>query len=102
MRLALKISMAILVGVVLIFSLHSYLSIQRERAQLKDRLSREAMHLGQSLRVMLTQVWQISGEKAALTFLSTSNLVSGNIKVRWVWLDGKVPQHFDPDRKSVV
>jgi len=96
MRLALKISIAILIGVALIFSLHSYLSIQRERNQLKDRLNREALHLGQSLRVMLSQVWQLGGEQAALSFLNSSNLVSGNIKVRWVWIDGQPPQRFAP------
>jgi signal transduction histidine kinase len=96
MRLTLKITMAILLGVVLLFSLHSYLSIQRERTQLKERLSREALHLGQSLRVMLGDIWQIGGEEAAISFLERSNLVSGSFTVRWVWIDGPTDTHYRP------
>ncbi|ALC14949.1 sensor signal transduction histidine kinase [Desulfuromonas soudanensis] len=96
MRLTLKITMAILLGVVLLFSLHAYLSIQRERTQLKERLSREALHLGQSLRVMLGDIWKIGGEGAALNFLERSNLVSGSFTVRWVWIDGGTEMRYRP------
>lgn len=89
MRLTLKITMAILLGVVLLFSLHSYLSIQRERTQLKERLSREALHLGQSLRVMLDDIWKIGGEGAALSFLERSNLVSGSLPCAGSGLTGQ-------------
>ncbi|WP_027715989.1 sensor histidine kinase [Desulfuromonas sp. TF] len=96
MRLTLKITIAILLGVALLFSLNSYLSIQRERAQLKERLSREARHLGESLRVMLTEIWRIGGEQAAIGFLENSNLVSGPLKVRWVWLEGQAAPRYLP------
>ncbi len=96
MRLTLKITTATLLGVVLLFSLHSYLSIQRERTQLKQRLSREALQLGQSLRVMLSDIWQIGGERAAVSFLDRSNLVSGSFKVRWVWIDGQTAGRYRP------
>jgi signal transduction histidine kinase len=96
MRLTLKITIAILLGVALFFSLHSYLSIQRERAQLKERLSREARHLGESLRVMVTQVWRTGGEQAAIGFLDTANLVSGPLKVRWVWIEGQAAPRYLP------
>jgi signal transduction histidine kinase len=96
MRLTLKISIAFLLSVALLFSLHSYLSIQRERAQLKERLSREARHLGQSLRVMMTEIWRMGGEKAAIGFLDTTNLVSGPLRVRWVWVDDQTPERFRP------
>jgi signal transduction histidine kinase len=96
MRLTLKISIAILLGVALLFSLNSYLSIQRERAQLKERLSREARHLGESLRVMVTEIWRFGGEQAAIGFLENSNLVSGPLKVRWVWIEGEAAKRHLP------
>lgn len=96
MRLTLKISIAVLLSVVLLFSLHSYLSIQRERAQLKERLSREARHLGQSLRVMLTQIWQLGGERPAIDFLDSTNLASGQLQIRWVWLDAPTENRYRP------
>ncbi len=68
MRLTLKITFAVLLGVALIFSVYSYLSIQRERDQLKKNLSREARHIGESLRVIVTELWQQRGEEAAIAF----------------------------------
>jgi signal transduction histidine kinase len=96
MRLTLKITIAILLGVVLAFSFHSYLSIQRERTELKERLGREALHLGRSLRVMTTNIWSIAGEQAALRFLSHSNIASGAFRVRWVWLGPEMEKRFQP------
>jgi signal transduction histidine kinase len=96
MRLTLKITITVLLSVALLFSLDSYLSIQRERAQLKERLSREARYLGQSLRVLLTEIWRIGGEQAAIGFLDTTNLASGPIRVRWVWIDGSTAGRYQP------
>lgn len=89
MRLTLKITIAVLLSVALLFSLHSYLSIQRDRARLEKRVSREAIHLGQSLRIMLDKIWRSGGQKAAINFLQTTNLVSSPLRVRWVWVDGQ-------------
>jgi signal transduction histidine kinase len=96
MRLTLKITVAILLAVSLAFSLHSYFSIQRERVQLQERFGREAFDLGQSLRVMLTEIWRVSGARAAIHFLDTANLVSGPLKVRWVWIEGQPPERYRP------
>ncbi len=96
MRLTLKITIAILLGVVLAFSFHSYLSSQRERTQLTERLGLEALHLGQSLRVMMTDIWAISGEQAAIRFLDHSNIANGAFKVRWVWIESKPAKRYQP------
>jgi len=96
MRLTLRITIAVLLGVALIFSAYSYLSIQREREQLKKNLSREARHLGESLRVMVTETWKERGEVAALNFLLRANNIHKDILVRWVWIDEKAPQSYQP------
>jgi two-component system NtrC family sensor kinase len=96
MRLTFKITIAVLLSVALLFSLHSYLSIQRERTQLQERLSREARHLGQSLRVMLTEIWRMGGEQAAISFLDTTSLVSSPIRIHWVWIDGQGSERYRP------
>jgi two-component system, NtrC family, sensor kinase len=96
MRLTIKITLAILLGVVLIFSVYSYLSIQREREQLKRNLSREARHIGESLRVMVTELWQQHGEDEALGFLSRANQGYSETLVRWVWVSDNVPLSYQP------
>ncbi len=96
MRLTLKITIAILLGVALLFSIHSYLSIQRERAELKERLSREARHLGTTLRNLGGEIWRSGGERAALAFFESSNIASGPLRVRWVWLDRAASPRTQP------
>jgi signal transduction histidine kinase len=96
MRLTIKITLAVLLGVALIFSIYSYYSIQREREQLKKSLSRESRHLGESLRVMVTEIWQQRGEQEALAFLIRANQVHSEVLVRWVWVEEDVPAKFQP------
>ncbi|PLY02462.1 MAG: hypothetical protein C0622_05555, partial [Desulfuromonas sp.] len=96
MRLTVKITCAILLGMVLIFSIYSYFSIQRERDQLKKNLSREARHIGESLRVIVTEVWQRQGETEALAFLQKANKGYTQTLVRWVWVEGEVPEDYQP------
>ncbi len=96
MRLTLKITFAVMLGVVLIFSVYSYLSIQRERDQLKKNLSREARHLGESLRVMVTEIWKQGGEQEALAFIGRANRGYKDILVRWVWIEENQPVKFQP------
>lgn len=96
MRLTIKIILAVLLGIALIFSLYSYYSIQREREQLKKSLSREARHLGESLRVMVTEIWQQRGEKEAIGFLRRANEVHPETLVRWVWVEEGTDEKFMP------
>ncbi len=96
MRLTIRITAAITLGIVLIFSIHSYLSIQREREQLKKNLSREARNLGESLLFIVTEIWDSRGEKAALAFLSRRNLLSPSLPARWVWIDAEEGTKFSP------
>ena len=96
MRLTIKITLAILLGVVLIFSVYSYLSIQREREQLKRNLSREARHIGESLRVIVTELWQQRGEDEALGFLLRANQGYSETLVRWVWIRENAPPAYQP------
>jgi signal transduction histidine kinase len=96
MRLTLKIALAILFGVGLLLSLHSYQSVQREKDLLKANLSREARQVGQVMRVMLAEIWQSQGERAALAFLARSNAITGQMKVRWVWMDLTQPEPAAP------
>ncbi len=96
MRLTIKITFAVLLGVALIFSAYSYLSIQRERDQLKKNLSREARHIGESLRVIVTELWQQRGEDEALAFLQRANRGYTHTLVRWVWIYEETPAKYRP------
>ena len=96
MRLTIKITFAVLLGVALVFSAYSYFSIQRERQQLKKNLSRESRHIGESLRYLVTELWQQRGENVALAFLNKANQNYEQTLVRWVWIEGDIPPQFQP------
>src|SRR6056297_1126205 len=96
MRLTIKITFAVLMGVALIFSVFSYQSIQRERDQLKKNLSRESRHIGESLRVIVTELWQQRGQEAAIAFLQKANQSYSQTLVRWVWIQGETSLNYQP------
>lgn len=96
MRLTIKITFAVLLGFALIFSTYSYFSIQREREQLKKNLSREARHIGESLRVIVTELWQQRGEREAIAFLKKANQGYTQTLVRWVWIEEDVELQYQP------
>ena len=94
MRLTTKITLAVLLGVTLIFSAYSYFSIQRERAQLKKNLSRESRHIGESLRVIMVELWKQRGEEDAILFLKKANQGYKQTLVRWVWVEENPPPEY--------
>ncbi|MCW8893930.1 MAG: ATP-binding protein [Deltaproteobacteria bacterium] len=96
MRLTVKITFAVLLGIALILSAYSYFSIQREREQLKKNLSREARHIGESLRVIVTEIWQQRGEREAIAFLKKANQGYTETLVRWVWIDEEASAQYQP------
>lgn len=96
MRLTIKITVAVLLGIALIFSTYSYFSIQREREQLKKNLSREARHIGESLRVIVTELWDQRGQDEAIDFLRRANRSYSQTVVRWVWVEKDAPEQFQP------
>lgn len=96
MRLTIRITAAVTLGIILIFSLYSYLSIQREREQLKKNLSREARNLGESILFIVTDLWETRGEEAAIAFLRRRNLLSPTLQTRWIWVDAEAGTPYQP------
>jgi two-component system NtrC family sensor kinase len=87
MRLALKITLVILLGTTLLLLIYSYQSFRRETNVLKSNLSREARQVGQVLRSMVVEIWQLQGQDAAQSFLRQAGSLDSDQLVRWVWLD---------------
>jgi signal transduction histidine kinase len=96
MRLTIRITAAVTLGIILIFSIYSYLSIQREREQLKNNLSREARNLGESLLFIVSELRESRGEEVAISFLHRRNLLSPSLQARWVWTDAATGTPFGP------
>lgn len=96
MRLTLKIVIALLLGVTLLITLHSYQSVEREKDLLKSTLSRESRQVGTVLRSMLADIWRLEGERTALSFLQRTDALNSDLQIRWVLLDQKPPSDTAP------
>jgi signal transduction histidine kinase len=99
MRLTLKIALVILLGITILLLLHSFQSVRRETELLKANLSREARQVGQVLRGMVADIWQLQGEQAALSFLRKAGTLASAQPIRWVWLEPDAPP---PQRPRVA
>ena len=100
MRLTLKISLVILLGIALLLSIHSYQTVRRETAVLKANLSREARLVGQVLSPLVLQIWQHKGEVAVQAFLQQMGGVIGDQQLRWVSLEKDPAPAFRPRVKG--
>lgn len=96
MRLTLKIAVALLLTVALLFAIYSWQAVKRERVQIKSNLSREARQVGLVLRQMTAEIWQARGERAAMLFLNRSGKLEGGQRARWVWLEGNTVERYTP------
>ncbi|ORJ62184.1 sensor histidine kinase [Geothermobacter hydrogeniphilus] len=96
MRLTLKIAVALLLTVALLFAIYSWQTVKRERVQIKANLSREARQVGIVLRQMTAEIWQTRGERGAMIFLKRNRRLEGGQRVRWVWLEGETSDRFTP------
>jgi signal transduction histidine kinase len=55
-----------------------------------------ALWIGRGLRGPITDVWNARGMQRALELLADVNREEGELRVRWVWLDGEVSPDFAP------
>ncbi|MHB8973712.1 MAG: sensor histidine kinase [Pirellulaceae bacterium] len=87
MRLAIRLSSVLVLGMVAILAIDAYETIQREGEFLRADIQRDTQLLGRSLKGLIVDVWKSSGEKRAMELIGDANRDEDNVHVRWVWLD---------------
>jgi len=76
----------IFLGMIILLGVDEYLSFQAEISQYEADMVANAVQNGKSISGMIAHVWNQNGEKRAREFIADAS-ESGNIKIRWVWLD---------------
>src|SRR5262245_32850959 len=87
MKLALKLSLFLVLGMCVVLAADSAINIRRELGlQLAD--TRHDQHVtGQALAGAYTDMWRSGGHAEALAMIERANLATGRRYVRWVDLD---------------
>jgi two-component system, NtrC family, sensor kinase len=87
MRLALRLTLAVVLALVALLSLHLWYRVRRETALLDREGRRDHLLLGRALALGMTETGRRSGEGAALGLVDAMNQSESEIEMRWVWLD---------------
>ena len=87
MKLALKMMAAFMAAIVLLLTVHTYLTVQRDIDLFDREMKREAHLLGSFLAWHIAEIWPADGFERASKLIEDVNNVDDRVHFRWVWLD---------------
>lgn len=96
MKLALKLSSLLVIGMVAVLTVEAYQSVRRERNFFQADMRRDAELLGHSLMTLVADVWRTSGQQRALELIHDANRRESLVEIRWVWLDARSDNSHRP------
>ncbi|AUX36255.1 MULTISPECIES: sensor histidine kinase [Sorangium] len=96
MRLASKLTLALVLVMCAALSLYGYLSVRRERALFEMDMRRDEHLIGIALRAAVTERWRRDGLDEALRVLDEASERNDGVHFRWVWLDAPPGDRFAP------
>ncbi|MGK4000083.1 sensor histidine kinase [Sorangium sp. So ce1024] len=96
MRLASKLTVALVFVMCAVLSLYGYLSVRRERALFQADMRRDEHLIGSALRAAVGEIWRRDGMDEALRVLSNASEREDGVSFRWVWLDAPAGDRFAP------
>lgn len=96
MRLAIKLTLALVAVMCAVLSLYGYLSARRERALFEADMRRDEHLVGTALRAALVEVWRREGQEEALKILEEASARQDGVEFRWVWPDAAPSDRFAP------
>lgn len=92
MKLARKLSFAIMLGVCLVLGVRAYLRALEERDEFRADVKRDHTVLGWALTAVVESVWQREGPERALELVERVNQSEhGAVEIRFVWKNGSQP-----------
>lgn len=92
MRIARKLTLALVVAVSVVLGVHGFLSARRELAFFESESRREARVMGRALTAVVREIWRTQGEARAHELLAEANEREESVNFRFVDLTGHDPQ----------
>lgn len=96
MKLALRLTLAIMLWMTLLLGVHGYFVIQREVALFHSDMEMHANLIGEMLKGSAEDLWRTGGLDRILEMVKDANNVEAPMRVRWVYLNGTVDRQFQP------
>ncbi len=96
MKLARKLTLAILAVMVAVLALNAVERIARDRRALRDDIQRDHRSLARALQVVVRESFREDGEQRALSLVEAANQRESAMQIRWLWVTpGKTLQQLN-------
>jgi signal transduction histidine kinase len=92
MKLARKLTLALLAVTVAVLALNAFERIERDRNALREDIHRDHRSLGHALRVVLLESFREDGEQRALSLVEAANQRESTLQISWSWLPERLRQ----------
>jgi two-component system, NtrC family, sensor kinase len=86
MKLARKLTLAILAVMIAVFALNAAERIQRDRRALRADIQRDHRSLARALQVVVRESFREDGEQRALSLVEAANQRESAMQIRWLWV----------------
>ncbi|WP_437598618.1 sensor histidine kinase [Sorangium sp. So ce590] len=96
MKLARKLTLALVFGVFLVLALSAYVQVRKEARIFEKDVQRDHHTMGRALAAAVTEVWRSEGSARALRLVEDANERERQVDVRWVWLDEQADEAHRP------
>ncbi len=86
MKVALKLTLALVAGIVVVQIGSAFVRIRREQDLFLDDISHDTRVLGRTLGYAVERTWQSRGEEDALEIIEYATAQEANVNIRLVWV----------------
>ena len=96
MKLARKLTLALLLGFWGVIAMHGWLRLQRETSMFEADMTRDHRTLGRAVGLAVAEVWDNAGEQDAIGLVETVNQKKADMRIRWVWPEAGADSPYAP------
>jgi hypothetical protein len=87
MRLATKLVVVFLIGIVVLTGVNIFLALRHEEREFENETTAEARRLAKTMEEVLTVVWRDQGQAGAVQLIQRTSDREPHLQVRWVYFD---------------
>ncbi|HXV60477.1 MAG TPA: HAMP domain-containing sensor histidine kinase [Vicinamibacteria bacterium] len=97
MKLARKLTLALIFGILIVLAGNSAIRVRREIALFENDSRRDSLLIGRMLAGSVARIWPTVGWQQALELVEDANQRESTVRIRWIWLDVPPGQPGGPD-----
>ncbi len=96
MKIALRLTLMIMLWMTVLLTVHGYFVVRREVALFHSDMEVHANLIGEMLKGSAEDLWHSGGIDRILDMIKDANNVEAPMRVRWVYLNGTGDRQFEP------